>query len=1252
MKVKSSACLILSLSLFTYAYGLTGAPSAGPKPAVSVLSADGEGFVLHMEFPQPDFKQIIADGETFHQVGVNGCGLTSQVGKPEIPAYTKLIRLPKTGGLSVSVSPGDAVIYSDINIFPAQPLTRENDEEPAFMKDEKTYQSEGYYPEKIIETGEIAVWGNLRVAPVNVFPFRYNPAKRELKYYRSITVEVIYTEHGDNEMHSPRNFVSEAFAPLYESLSIGPEGFELDLPVERGAYLIITPPTYYNQLQELANWKTRMGYYTYIATTSETGASANQIKNYISNAYNTWEVPPEYVVLIGDTYNGMPTFFVQGYNYQCCTDLDYTLLEGDDYFPELFIGRLSVGDITDLTRIWNKMENYEMNPYLGQTDWYDRALVIADYIGCESVRYTKDFTEDQLEYGGYTNIVNAYYPGSSTSLISQTINQGVSLVNYRGYGGHTFWTMNMWNHWDVGDINALINGYQTPVVTSMVCGGGNFNYSSTCFGEAFIRAGTASTPKGCVAFCGPSELYTHTKWNNNLDCELYWGIFRQDIQHFGPALLYSKMGLWLDYPHNRVGIGSGSNSVGFYFHVYNILGDPGLRMWTREPQPITADYGDSISLGMNQFDIALSDTGGQAIADAYVCIWKDDEIYEGGFSDEFGQITLPLNECTAGVMKLTVTGKNLIPLLQDIQIVADDICLGIDAMEIIDDNSGGTSGNGDGMLSPAETADLLLTVKNFGGSVTGTGITGTLTAASPMVTIIQGTGDFGNLEPGESAEASFTLSLAPDLTAADELGLTLELDCPQGNWSQVVWAEVSDAQFVPIDYEYSPAMLEPGGQADLILTLQNNGLCDATGVAANLISLDPLIEVLAGNAAFGDILAGATGDNSLQPLSLGASVIVIPGRIAHLQLNFNTGEGYTPTSDLMLTVGTVNQSDPMGPDEYGYYCFDSGDIGYVKAPVFNWINFTGTQLYLPDYGDEEDCRVSVNLPFTFTYYGEDYILISVCSNGFISMGYSDVVQFRNKAIPSAMGPPAMIAGFWDDLQMTGGGAVYQFYDSPNHRFIIEYRNVKNDYQNANERFQIILCDPAYYLTPTGDGEIVIQYDDVNDWDSADNYSTVGIEDWDHTTGLEYVFSNIYPASSHTLSDGLAIRFTTDSGTPATPELELTFEPVNPPIVIPAGGGSFNFSVGAINIGATTASFDFWTEVDLPGGTTISPIMLRSSLTLEPGASMMRTMMQNVPPRAPSGQYTFRGVLGVHPGTIYASDEFNFDKELDGSESNK
>jgi hypothetical protein len=102
-------------------------------------------------------------------------------------------------------------------------------------------------------------------------------------------------------------------------------------------------------------------------------------------------------------------------------------------------------------------------------------------------------------------------------------------------------------------------------------------------------------------------------------------------------------------------------------------------------------------------------------------------------------------------------------------------------------------------------------------------------------------------------------------------------------------------------------------------------------------------------------------------------------------------------------------------------------------------------------------------------------------------------------------------------------------------------------------------------------------------------------------------------------------------------------PTNPPIIIPPGGGSFNFTATITNNDTTTANFDVWTNVLLPNGTVYGPILFRSDLTLPVGGSVFRSINQNVPAGAPPGQYEYRAFLGLYPLTVFTQDSFEFTK---------
>jgi len=110
-----------------------------------------------------------------------------------------------------------------------------------------------------------------------------------------------------------------------------------------------------------------------------------------------------------------------------------------------------------------------------------------------------------------------------------------------------------------------------------------------------------------------------------------------------------------------------------------------------------------------------------------------------------------------------------------------------------------------------------------------------------------------------------------------------------------------------------------------------------------------------------------------------------------------------------------------------------------------------------------------------------------------------------------------------------------------------------------------------------------------------------------------------------------------------PVMEVTLTPFNPPITIPANGGSFQFNIEVSNLGTSMANFDVWTMVTLPSGGSAGPLLLAQNLNFAPGASADRDRQQFVPAGAPSGIYSYNAFVGDYPNTVWTDDEFNFEK---------
>ena len=143
----------------------------------------------------------------------------------------------------------------------------------------------------------------------------------------------------------------------------------------------------------------------------------------------------------------------------------------------------------------------------------------------------------------------------------------------------------------------------------------------------------------------------------------------------------------------------------------------------------------------------------------------------------------------------------------------------------------------------------------------------------------------------------------------------------------------------------------------------------------------------------------------------------------------------------------------------------------------------------------------------------------------------------NWHVPGPMGPNPMIAPFWDDLKISGGDVFY-YYDNTNNYFIVEWSDLRNEYNSSSEEtFEAIIYDPAFYPTNTGDAEIKFQYKVINNIDQGSyygytiahgQYATVGIEDHTALVGLEYTYDNDYPTAAKHLQNEMALLFTTNA----------------------------------------------------------------------------------------------------------------------------
>ncbi len=337
-------------------------------------------------------------------------------------------------------------------------------------------------------------------------------------------------------------------------------------------------------------------------------------------------------------------------------------------------------------------------------------------------------------------------------------------------------------------------------------------------------------------------------------------------------------------------------------------------------------------------------------------------------------------------------------------------------------------------------------------------------------------------------------------------------------------------------------VVDPGEQAVLIWKTVNMGTDTARGMVADLVSSLPDLAVSGTPQTVGDV---PPGDTATLIFALSAASSIPNGTQAALTLSL-AGTNVSDTFTSNLVIGKVFWTPDIasGP----YIALDNTDSAYhPHAPAFSWVDIatTGTPLSLAD-----DDRAAVPLPFSFTFYGQTYDTVWVCSNGWVALGPDPGTNdFSNDSIGDPTTPNIFVAGLWDDLNPSTGGQILYDYDAASGMFIISYLDVPHYGASTDlERFQIIFLDPAVHTTPDGNGEILVQFDRTPP--QAD--FTTGIEFDDGTGtiyGVAYYFDGTLYQGAEPIDSGRAILFTTypyvevsENAAPAVRKLLFSLRP--------------------------------------------------------------------------------------------------------------
>lgn len=977
----------------------------------------------HVIFSKSDIQ--MGKIKDFDVITLADCDITRRIGEPQLPVRLVHIVLPpgtKVKDFQVT-SLESQRIKGVFNIYPAQPPQILSKKEKIEFIEPKVeiYSSSFPYPQQVIEYVGTGSMGGCQLAGFLVYPLQYIPAKKQLLFYPRIEFSLTYT----STKETPRIIrpLESSYRQAVEQMVLNPEDVDdrvvLErfgpsfLSPERVEYVIITHKSFVQGFQPLADWKTKKGIPTKIVTTDEIYSTyegrdiQERIRNFIRDAWQSWGI--SWVLLGGDT-NIIPTRTAFAMDCKAryspvendipC-DLYYSDLDGTwdangngvygevddqvDLYPDVWVGRAPVENITEVNALVNKILNYEKPPV---TDYFLRILFAAEILWPSP--YTdsgigKDMIDEESIPARFDPITKLYQSlgNENLSTVITAINQGQHLINHDGHAwyfgmsvGEGFLT--------ASDMDALNNCPRYSILYSIGCWPAAFDYD--CVAEHFLT----NPNGGGVAFIGNSRYGWGSPGNpgygysDRFDRQFYKVLFQGHITHIGATLATAKA-----YYAPR----SQQENV-YRWHQYqlNLLGEPEMDIWTDTPKRLIVEHPTSGPLDSSPFTVTVTN-GSDPIKGARVCVMDKGEVYYSGITDVSGQVEFDLSITTVDTLFVTVTAHNFLPY-EGYATVFTGRPYVTYLEHRIDDVAGG---NGDGIINPGESIKLLITLKNYGDQLSRD-VKAVLGTEDTLVAMIDSVETYGDIAPTESliSPDGFEFSISSEAENGRVIPFTLKIsDANNNSWTHALNLIVATPILICQGYTVNDSsgngngIPESGEEVEVLVTFKNKGLGSARGVQVSVQSTDPYLYIPYTLLNFvGDIQPTSEFRGSF---SVNINELCPVPHFSLITLNIQTA-GYDFPEGFVLGIGKAGFTDDMEGGEGNWLHGGRGDRWHLSerrshSGTYSWycgieetgeyINCMNCYLVTPIIILGPRARLSFWHWYKVTTYGTDGLYVEI-----------------------------------------------------------------------------------------------------------------------------------------------------------------------------------------------------------------------------------------------------------------------------------
>lgn len=190
---------------------------------VQVLKSDAEGITFRYKPGGFSEEEKEIDGEIFHRVRIEKCPLVQTAGMPQLPVRIVILGIPLGSEVKATVLDSDHSDLDGLNIAFAPEIEKWEDplENKAFYrKNENIHAQDRFYPEENVVMENARFIRDQRIVRLKIFPLQYNPLRKVVRKFDSITVQVDFV--GGIKLHQEA-VESRAFERVFQNVLLNYE---------------------------------------------------------------------------------------------------------------------------------------------------------------------------------------------------------------------------------------------------------------------------------------------------------------------------------------------------------------------------------------------------------------------------------------------------------------------------------------------------------------------------------------------------------------------------------------------------------------------------------------------------------------------------------------------------------------------------------------------------------------------------------------------------------------------------------------------------------------------------------------------------------------------------------------------------------------------------------------------------------------------------------------------------------------------